>query len=164
MTPEALARAWLRAIKFLSVIALVGEASGYQRILREAPRERLSLRNSSPPGLSLGRCPSGFIGSRLGAWFGVRETKRPSVMGPCINHAVCECLNPGVPEELRHRSLVMPEVESVGLKFNGESEDSLVLQHAGVCAMSVGGWVRRLAAAKSMRVPSSGAMLPKGSS
>ncbi|MCS1408475.1 MAG: hypothetical protein M2R45_01650 [Verrucomicrobia subdivision 3 bacterium] len=25
-------------------------------------------------------------------------------MGPCINHAVCECLNPGVPEELRHRN------------------------------------------------------------
>ncbi|MCS1408296.1 MAG: hypothetical protein M2R45_01469 [Verrucomicrobia subdivision 3 bacterium] len=102
--PRSLARAWLRAIKFLSVIALVGEASGYQRILRETPRERLSLRNSSPPSFSLGRCPSGFIGSRLGAWFGVRETKRPSVMGPCINHAVCECLNPGVPEELRHRN------------------------------------------------------------
>ncbi|MCS1412609.1 MAG: hypothetical protein M2R46_00316 [Verrucomicrobia subdivision 3 bacterium] len=94
VTPEALARAWLRAIKFLSVIALVGEASGYQRILREAPRERLSLRNSSPPGLSLGRCPSGFIGSRLGAWFGVHGTNRPSVMGPCTNHAA-RALKPG---------------------------------------------------------------------
>ena len=102
----------IRALATVGIIALVDEATGYQRIREEralaAILERFIAEELQPWTRTF---PFSFYEQifRLKGWDGAEGGQRPSVIGHYTNDIVYERIAPGVLAELRERNPVMPQ-------------------------------------------------------
>ena len=106
------AEALIRSLATIGIIALVDEATGYQRIREEnalaAILERLIAKELSPWTRMF---PFEFYKQicRLKNWPGIHAIKRPSIIGRYTNDFVYDRLAPGVLEELQRINPRVPE-------------------------------------------------------
>ena len=102
----------IRGLATVGIIALVDEATGYQRIREERALasilERFIARELRPWTRTF---PFTFYDQifRLRGWGSIDGVKRPSVMGHYTNDLVYERIAPGVLEELQRKNPTLPQ-------------------------------------------------------
>ena len=103
----------IRGFAKVGIIALVDEATGYQRIREERALatilEQLIAKNLNPWTITF---PFEFYEQicRLRGWPSVNAIQRPSVIGKYTNDFVYDRLAPGVLEELQRINPVLPDI------------------------------------------------------